>query len=498
MSLGITVRIATTVFLLPVVVVFLLPAVRQQIVLLEVPVAIVAVRAFVIRSTAPRRISNYFHRQYRHQHQHHYRSLPWQRAKGTLTRLSLSAPLTSGDDRNSISNQPNSPPPIYGLYEVQEEMLIKRGIYEEQLMSHTKSTPLPHIVPPVLPQKRSKSTAGATKGFGSSSTTTTTTATGQKKSKSSATLTRSYTDDAKHYASILRTDGLVRIDDIIPHGIVDELKEFVLKLRHEATIQMQVPSPQPPQLRVPIVETRFADVLLRTNRCDLKMPIGYNQTVITPVVSALYHALCESPVSETISQMFPRLPKSIQTPPTTTTTKSKLKKQANQNNSENESDAVLYELSCLISDYGSHRQVVHPDNPFLSSTGNDTTNDPTDSHQQQSTPPTLLTCFIALQDIINVDMGPTIFLPNTHRRVAHEQFLQDTILANDDDDDDTTTDPILSPKDVLLRDSPSVMGTLTKGYATKYGKEFMTCDATHTFASFSCKSTYIYIFLLRV
>ncbi len=455
-------RITTTVFLpvllLPVVVVCLLPAVRRQIVLLEVPVA---VRAFPIRPTTPRRINNNFHRQ--GQHQHHYRSLPWQRPKGTLTRSSSSAPVTSGDDRNS--NQPNSPPPIYGLYEVQEEMLIKRGIYEEQLMSHTKSTPLLHIVPPIVPQKRSKATTGATKGFGSSTTTTTATATGQKKSKSSATSSRSYVDDAKHYASILRTDGLVRIDDIIPHSIVDELKEFVLKLRHEATIQMQEQQ-QKQQQRAPFVENRFADVLLRTNRCDLKMPIGDNQTMVTPVVSALYHALCESPVSETISQMFHGPPKSIFT--TTTTTKSKLKKPTNPNNmdhNDNESDAVLYELSCLISDYGSHRQVVHPDNPFRSSENDD----PTDPHL-----PTLLTCFIALQDIVHVDMGPTIFLPNTHRRVAHEQFLQDSILANevhDDDDDDTntTTDQILSPKDVLLRDSPSVMGTLTKGYVTIYG-----------------------------
>ena len=93
-------------------------------------------------------------------------------------------------------------------------------------------------------------------------------------------------------------------------------------------------------------------------------------------------------------------------------------------------------------------------------------------------PPTLLTCFIALQDIVNVEMGPTIFLPNTHTQYAHEQFAQDTIPHSA-----TITTPnsdhLLSPKDILLRDSPSIIGTLTKGYVwfiTSYLCCFEHCD----------------------
>jgi hypothetical protein len=212
---------------------------------------------------------------------------------------------------------------------------------------------------------------------------------------------------------------------------VDELKEFVMKLRQEATEQQL----QRQQGLGSSDESRFADVLLRQNRCDLKIPIGYNNTAVTPVVSGLYHALCQSPISETMTQMFRH------SDDTTTT-----------------EDAVLYELSCLISDYGSHRQVIHPDNPFRT-TGSTST--PT----SDTTVPTLLTCFIALQDIVNVDMGPTIFLPRTHTQHAHELFAQDTIPQTTSGINATnTTDQLLSPKDTLLRDSPTVMGTLNKGY----------------------------------
>ena len=51
-------------------------------------------------------------------------------------------------------------------------------------------------------------------------------------------------------------------------------------------------------------------------------------------------------------------------------------------------DAVVHECSCLISDHGSPRQVLHPDTP---------------QHETGETP--LLTCFTALQDV-SEDMGP--------------------------------------------------------------------------------------------
>jgi hypothetical protein len=407
---------------------FLLPVAFQPTVLLEVFVVPVQAFPLVPATTTPTKTIT-SHKDsigtQRQRQPHRYRywlrtASPWQQSSSTITTTSMNI-----DDHNNSPESQSSSPPVYGLYEVQEEMLIQRGIYEEQLMSHTKSTPLLHIAPPPTSQKRNNPTTSTTtaKGFGSTATAKNT------KSTSSSSKQNWNTEDAKHYASILRHDGLVRIDNIIPHNIIAEMKEFVLKLRYEAS-----------------QESRFADVLLRKNRCDLKIPIGYNGTIVTPVVAALYHALCQSPVSETIVQVFH----------TGDTTKSSTKRKKATLTSDDNHDAILYELSCLISDYGSHRQVIHPDNPFRASTDSDNNND---DRTANTTMPTLLTCFIALQDIVNEEMGPTIFLPNTHTQYAHDLFAQDMIPT-------TATDQVMPPKDMLLRDSPTVLGTLTKGYVS--------------------------------
>jgi Phytanoyl-CoA dioxygenase (PhyH) len=283
--------------------------------------------------------------------------------------------------RNDDSASSGSGSPTYGLYEVQEEMLIQRGIYEEQLMSSHIGIPLKANVPKGLG-------GGGTKGFGSNG----------KTSKA-----RFY-EEAKSHASKLRKDGLVRIDNVISGVLADQMYEFVSDLRQESLRRVSEGTWQHAD--------RFADVLLRTNRCDLKIPLGNNGSNPTPVVEALYQVLCESAVKETITTAFMS------------------------------DQAVLYELSCMISDPGSHRQVVHPDNPVL----------------PDRIEPTLLTCFIALQDI-DVTMGPTIFIPGTHTAIAHAHFAE----ANEESNREGL-DPKLSPKDTLLRDTKSVVGTLTKGY----------------------------------
>ena len=97
--------------------------------------------------------------------------------------------------------------------------------------------------------------------------------------------------------------------------------------------------------------------------------------------------------------------------------------------------AALYELSCLISDKGSSRQVVHPDTPC---TADDEA--------------VLYTCFIALQDI-DLTMGPTTWLPGSHTQAAHDLFKDDYVASSSDE----------SSKDKLLRTTPSVLGVLPKG-----------------------------------
>ena len=286
--------------------------------------------------------------------------------------------------------------PSYGLYEVQEEMLVQRGIYEEQLMSNLKSVSLKANQP--------KGLSGRSKGFG-----------GSKASSSSKT---QFLEEAKSHAAQIRKEGLVRIDNVLSPLLADRMFQFVTDLRQESLQQISEGTLQH--------SDRFADVLLRSNRCDLKIPLGNNGALKTPVIESLFSVFCESPVKETISKAF-------------------LSDQA-----------VLYELSCLISDPGSQRQVMHPDNPFL----------------QGRSDPTLLTCFIALQDI-DIAMGPTVYLPRTHTAVAHAAFAQEQVPSGVD----TVGNQQLSPKDELLRDTPSVVGTLKKGYV-----QFASLELFHAFS----------------
>ena len=65
-------------------------------------------------------------------------------------------------------------------------------------------------------------------------------------------------------------------------------------------------------------------------------------------------------------------------------------------------DATVFDWSSFSSDPGAARQPVHPDN------------------QWQPEPP-LLTALVALQDV-SEEMGPTIFLPRTHREAPHKAF----------------------------------------------------------------------------
>jgi Phytanoyl-CoA dioxygenase (PhyH) len=281
-----------------------------------------------------------------------------------------------------VGTAEENPTPSYGLYQVQEEMLVQRGIYEEQLMSNVQCI--------ALKANQVKGLSGRSKGFGGSKTFPKT----------------HFFEEAKSHAARIRKEELVRIDNVLSSTLADQMFQFVTHLRQESLVQISEGLLQH--------SDRFADVLLRDNRCDLKIPLGNNGTLKTPVIESMYSVFCESPVKEAISIAF----------------------QSDQ--------AVLYELSCLISDPGSQRQVMHPDNPFL----------------QDRTDPTLLTCFIALQDI-DVSMGPTVYLPRTHTAVAHAAFARDQSST----DLDASGHERLSPKDELLRDTPSVTGTLTKGCA---------------------------------
>jgi hypothetical protein len=104
-------------------------------------------------------------------------------------------------------------------------------------------------------------------------------------------------------------------------------------------------------------------------------------------------------------------------------------------------DATLYELSVLISEPGSDRQPVHPDNPY-----------------QEDVP--LITCFVALQDVSS-NMGPTTFLPNTHTAAAHAEF------------DNVAT------RDAMLEKRPNTNALLQSGDASVFDSRTMHCGGAN-------------------
>ena len=69
--------------------------------------------------------------------------------------------------------------------------------------------------------------------------------------------------------------------------------------------------------------------------------------------------------------------------------------------------ARFHEWACLVSDAGAPKQPTHPDNSFVA-----------------GQPAQLYTAFVALQDV-EIDMGPTTFLPRTHNDGAKHALFND-------------------------------------------------------------------------
>ena len=275
----------------------------------------------------------------------------------------------------------------YGLYEVQEELITKQAKHEETLMTNYQG-PLQ-----TKPLKKG-STASTGVGFGA----------GNKINK--ATLRA----QGKGYAQILKNDGVVRIDNILSKEQCHDLSEFITELRHQSEIEIKEGSiPQ---------SQRYADVLLRKNRCDLTMPLN------TITLTALNTILNESPIGTTLESALGK-------------------------------KAPLHEFSCLISDYGSDRQNIHPDTPIYD--GDDSI-------------AVLYTCFIVLQDVA-LDMGPTLWMPGTHTSEVHELF-------QDDDG-----------KDGLLRENPYVLGVLPAGSCGIFDSRALHCGTGNNVEG-SCRKVF--------
>lgn len=284
------------------------------------------------------------------------------------------------------------------LYQEQEKILINRGIFEQELTTNNVSE--------LQPTKVKVRGAGSAGGFGSKNT---------PKSKG---ITQ---PEGKVYSQHLKDQGVVRIDNVLKASTAKKLRNYVYELRDISTKEVQDDNNSITSL------DRFANVLLKTNRCDLTLPLGQANADI--LSDALAEAILDSPVGSTIAATFGE-------------------------------DAILHELSTLISDKGSQRQNVHPDTPYL------------DHHPD----PVLYTCFIALQDV-ELDMGPTTWYPNTHTKEAHEVFK----VGGEGKDD-------------LLANTPAVLGTLKKGSCAIFDSRCLHCGTSNQSAKDMSRALFYFSF----
>mmetsp|Transcript_17325 Transcript_17325/g.19765 ORF Transcript_17325/g.19765 Transcript_17325/m.19765 type:complete len:472 (-) Transcript_17325:621-2036(-) len=188
--------------------------------------------------------------------------------------------------------------------------------------------------------------------------------------------------DIDGHGAILQQNGVVRINNVLSKESTQALLKYVDDEKINA--EGEVARGDVPQL------SRFTRVLLKSNRCDLLLPLDKRNDI---VMQALYELL-GGDKSSNVGAV------------------------GNVIESALSADSELYEFACLISDPGSDRQVIHPDIAHQGET-------------QKRTGP-LLTCFVALQDIDN-DMGPSEFLPHTNTAEYHRQLndhsLRDEMLS---------------------------------------------------------------------
>jgi ectoine hydroxylase-related dioxygenase (phytanoyl-CoA dioxygenase family) len=201
----------------------------------------------------------------------------------------------------------------------------------------------------------------------------------------------------------LQQDGVVRLNNVLSSATAATLRKEVLARRDASYEAVRTGDDW---------RKHFADVLLKgsdSTRCDLLLPLTGNRAVQI----ALKELLLDDPGVGKVSL-------------------------GNMLETAIGDDATLYELSVLISEPGSGRQPVHPDNPY-----------------QEHMP--LTTCFVALQDI-TANMGPTTFIPGSNTETTHAAF--DTSVAT---------------RDVMLQQRPNTFALLQAGDASLFDSRTLHC-----------------------
>ncbi|GKY90696.1 hypothetical protein MPSEU_000043000 [Mayamaea pseudoterrestris] len=345
---------------------------------------------------------------------------------GSRTRKTL--PVFMHESNTNINEEFVSPSQL--LYKEQEKMLVERGKLEANIMACAPTSILTASVVKGV---------GSGGGFGGVATKSTRKKHGKPTKASSMATLKSNQAIGNYHAAELQTQGVIRIDKVISDATADRMRNYVFQLRQQSEALVRQGSVDSLDL--------FANVLLQNKRCDLKLPLLVDNAAdddldSTVVVQALYELLVASPVGATMNSLLGP-------------------------------DAVLQELSCLTSDPGSDRQVVHPDTPCR--TGNDGTNDEA----------VLYTCFVALQDV-RADMGPTTWLPKTHTYEIHQVFQDDFVpttnskFATVGDDNSNHNISTMSPKNQLLQSQPIVLGMLPKGSCGIFDSRLLHCGGANT------------------
>lgn len=235
---------------------------------------------------------------------------------------------------------------------------------------------------------------------------------GKKKAKAASSKAKlsAATSKRSALAKEMRQMGVVRIDNAITPETADALREFVDAERAEASAEVAAGQRE--------LKTRFANLVLLENRCDLLLPLH------GPPVNALQEMLgAESVLGNFLEELVGR-------------------------------DATFNELACLISEPGSKQQPIHPDTHY--------------------TPiPPLYACFVALQDV-DVDMGPTVYLPGTHTKEEHTAFYGGDLTQGRD-----TTGQRNPIQEEYLKSKTVKLGLLKKGDCAIYNQQVLHCGSAN-------------------
>ena len=379
---------------------------------------------------------------------------------------------------------PGSKFAIYGFDADQMDALVRRGELEAALMREALPLEAPAVEAPTANGGALAKGSGAKKGR-------------NKALKPTSIQARS--------RQALLDDGVVRINNVLSAATAGRLRSELLIRRDKAYAAIEDEGAD--------WREDFADVLLKSNRCDLLLPLKGSPTVQRALRELLFGTAAAPRNLESTGRRRGNGSSSSSSSSSTSTVSS----------SSSSStlyavlcaafgeDAILYELAALISTPGAPRQPVHPDNP----------------HQDQ---PPLLTCFVALQVLsrrasdglsavmasdgvpavmadlmaglpsfpplapsicsplslisphlpsplrllstcfvalqpINATMGATLFLPRTHTAQAHAAF----------GGGGSGGQMTISSRDAMLRDCESSVALLGTGDAVLFDSRTMHC-----------------------